>query len=165
MADGAIVRQFRLAMRRLRPLICLLIVGLLPALSSAHEMRPGYLEIRETASDTYDVMWKVPALGESMRLGLYLRFAEDVETVAEPVVGFFGNAHVQRMRIRRIGGLTGSTVTIDGLDATFTDVLLRLELADGTEITHRLTPAHYGFGGGESLSLRHKYFWRRGLGR
>ena len=128
-------------MRQLRTLICLLIVGLLPALSSAHEMRPGYLEIRETASDTYDVMWKVPALGEGMRLGLYLRFAEDVETVAEPVMGFLGNAHVQRMRIRRAGGLTGTTVTIDGLDATFTDVLLRLERADGTEITHRLTPA------------------------
>ena len=141
MADGAIVKHYRLAMRYFRTLIYVLIVGLLPVLSSAHEMRPGYLEIRETASDTYDVMWKVPALGEGMRLGLYLRFAEDVETVAEPVVGFLGNAHVQRMRIRRTGGLTGTTVTIDGLDATFTDVLLRLERADGTEITHRLTPA------------------------
>ncbi len=104
-------------------------------------MRPGYLEIRESAPDTYDVLWKVPALGDNMRLGLYLRFADDVDMVTEPVVGFFGNAHIQRMRIHRQGGLTGSSVTIDGLDATFTDVLLRLERADGTEITHRLTPA------------------------
>lgn len=128
-------------MRYLRAFLCLFVVCLLPSLASTHEMRPGYLEIRESAPDTYDVLWKVPALGDNMRLGLYLRFADDVDMVTEPVVGFFGNAHIQRMRIHRQGGLTGSSVTIDGLDATFTDVLLRLERADGTEITHRLTPA------------------------
>lgn len=125
----------------LRFTFCLFIIGLLPAFAAAHEMRPGYLEIRESSPDTYDVLWKVPALGDSMRLGLYLRFADDVETITEPVVGFIGGAHTQRMKIHRQGGLTGSLVTIDGLDQTFTDVLLRLERIDGTEITHRLTPA------------------------
>jgi len=128
-------------MKSLRAVLCLLVVCLLPSLASTHEMRPGYLEIRESGPDTYDVLWKVPALGDNMRLGLYLRFADDVDMVTEPVVGFLGSAHVQRMRIHREGGLTGSLVTIDGLDATFTDVLLRLERADGTELTHRLTPA------------------------
>ncbi len=128
-------------MSNLRSKLLLLALVLLSSLATAHEMRPGYLEIRESAPDTYDVLWKVPALGEGLRLGLYLRFADDVDMVNEPVVGFFGNAHIQRMRIRREGGLTGTPVTIDGLDATFTDVLLRLERADGSEITHRLTPA------------------------
>jgi hydrogenase/urease accessory protein HupE len=128
-------------MSKLRSIFFLLVVALLPSLVGAHEMRPGYLEIRESAPDTYDVLWKVPALGVGMRLGLYLRFADDVATVTEPVVGFLGGAHIQRMRVHREGGLTGTMVTIDGLDATFTDVLLRLERADGTEITHRLTPA------------------------
>jgi hydrogenase/urease accessory protein HupE len=117
------------------------ILGLLPILTNAHEMRPGYLEIRETVVDTYDVLWKVPALGDDNRLGLYLRFDDDVKTVTEPVAGFVGGAHTQRLRIQRDGGLTGATVTIDGLDATLTDVLLRLERIDGTELTHRLTPA------------------------
>ena len=128
-------------MNNIRTTLCLLIVVLLPVLAEAHEMRPGYLEIRETATDTYDVLWKVPALGDDMRLGLYLRFDDDVKTVTEPVAGFVGGAHTQRLRVQRDGGLTGTTVTIDGLDATFTDVLLRLERADGTAITHRLTPA------------------------
>jgi len=119
----------------------LLVFTFLPSLAGAHEMRPGYLEIKESGQDTYDVLWKVPALGDNMRLGLYLRFADDVDMVSEPVVGFLGSAHIQRMRIHREEGLTGSLVTIDGLDTTFTDVLLRLERADGTEITHRLTPA------------------------
>jgi len=128
--------------RNIRANLLLLIVGLLPILADAHEMRPGYLEIRESAPDTYDVLWKVPALGDDMRLGLYLRFDDDVRTITEPVAGFLGGAHTQRLRIQRDGGLTGTLVTIDGLDATFTDVLLRLERADGTEITHRLTPAN-----------------------
>jgi len=112
-------------MTQTRALFVLIMLGLLPVLASAHEMRPGYLEIRETATDTYDVLWKVPALGDDMRLGLYLRFDDDVRTVTEPVSGFIGSAHI----------------TIDGLDATYTDVLLRLERANGVEITHRLTPA------------------------
>ncbi len=121
-------------------ILCLLAVSLWPSVASAHEMRPGYLEIRESAVDTYDVLWKVPARGDNMRLGLYLRFADDVEVVDEPVAGFMRGAHIQRMRIRRSGGLTGTSVTIDGLDRTYTDVLLRLERLDGTILTHRLTP-------------------------
>jgi len=124
-----------------RAFTCLLILGLLPMTGGAHEMRPGYLEIRESDIDTYDVMWKVPALGNNMRLGLYVRFADDVEMVTESVAGFMGGAHTQRMRIHRVGGLTGSMVTIDGLESTFTDVLLRLERTNGAEITHRMTPS------------------------
>ena len=106
----------------------------------AHEMRPGYLEIRESAPDIYEVLWKVPARGTNERLGLYLRFADDVEMLTEPVSGFTAGAYIQRMRIRRTGGLTGSPITIDGLTGSYTDVLLRLERADGTELTRLLTP-------------------------
>lgn len=126
----------------IRSTLCLLIIVFLPVLVDAHEMRPGYLEIRESSPESYDVLWKVPALGDDLRLQLYLRFADDVRTLGEPVSGFVGGAHTQRMRIQRDNGLTGSTVTIDGLDATFTDVLLRLERIDGTELTHRFTPAN-----------------------
>jgi len=38
----------------------------------AHEVRPAYLEIRETAPGTFDVLWKVPARGE-YRLSLHVR--------------------------------------------------------------------------------------------
>ena len=42
--------------------------------ASAHEVRPAYLELRQTATDTYDVLWKVPARGDNMRLGIYVEF-------------------------------------------------------------------------------------------
>ena len=41
----------------------------------AHELRPAYLEMRETAENEFAVLWKVPALGD-MRLALYLRLPE-----------------------------------------------------------------------------------------
>lgn len=107
----------------------------------AHEMRPGYLEIRESAVDTYDVFWKVPARGMNERLSLHLQFANDVEMLNDPVSGFMSDAHIQRMRIRREGGLTGTPIAIIGLSSTYTDVLLRLQRLDGTELTHRLTAA------------------------
>lgn len=127
---------------RVTQLRTLLIVAIawLPMLGDAHEMRPGYLEIRETAADTYEVLWKVPAQGDDLRMGLYLRFDDDVSSITEPVAAFVGTTHTQRLRIKRDGGLTGSTISIDGLAATLTDVLLRLERIDGTEITHRMTP-------------------------
>lgn len=43
------------------------------------------------------------------------------------------------------GGLTGQTIAIDGLNATLTDVLVRLEGADGTTQVTRLTPADASF--------------------
>ncbi len=110
-------------------------------LAQAHEMRPAYLEIRESAPGTYDVLWKVPARGTDQRLSLHLRFAGDVEHLPDPVSGFVAGAHVQRLRIRRPGGLNDTRITIDGLASTYTDVLLRLERLDGTALTHRLSPS------------------------
>ena len=36
----------------------------------AHEVRPAYLELKQTGSETYGVLWKVPARGGDLRLGL-----------------------------------------------------------------------------------------------
>jgi len=113
---------------------------LLVTVGHAHEMRPGYLQILETEPDTYEVVWKVPARGINERFGLQLKFADDVEQLGETVGGFRADAHIQKLRIHRVGGLTGSPITIEGLSGTFTDVLLRLERLDGSEIAHRLTP-------------------------
>jgi hydrogenase/urease accessory protein HupE len=102
---------------------------LTPAILSAHEMRPAYLQITETAPEVYDIIWKVPARGDK-RLSLYVRFAEDVEIVSQPVGGMTGGAYIERWCIRRPGGLAGTPVVIDGLAATYTDALVRVSLRD-----------------------------------
>jgi hydrogenase/urease accessory protein HupE len=121
-------------------LLALALALLVARPAAAHEVRPAYLEIAQRGSDVYDVLFKVPALGDDLRLGLSLRYPEDVEIVEPARGGFTGRAHVERLRIRRAGGLAGAAIAIDGLAATLTDALVRIEHADGAVQTVRLTP-------------------------
>ncbi len=111
--------------------------------ADAHEVRPAFLEIRETAPETYDVLWKVPARGE-YRLGLHVRMPQ--ECGGAPQHGsFVGAAFVEKWQVVCPGGLVGREISIDGLSATRTDVLARVERADGTTQTTRLTPEQVSF--------------------
>ena len=106
----------------------------------AHEVRPAYLELRETAPEIYDVLWKVPARGENLRLALYVRFPADARNVTEPRALFTEAAYVERWRIQRSGGLAGQDVTIEGLPATKVDALIRVTDLEGVTQTTRATP-------------------------
>jgi hydrogenase/urease accessory protein HupE len=114
-------------MRRFLVILSLVLPAFAP---EAHEMRPAYLEITETSSGVYDVLWKVPARGDNLRLAIYVKFAEDVELIAEPVGGLVGGAHVERWRVRRAGGLAGTRVVLKGLASTYTDALVKVSLLD-----------------------------------
>jgi hydrogenase/urease accessory protein HupE len=130
----------------MRSLLCLSLLLLTPLTSGilAHELRPAYLELRQTSPDTYDVLWKIPARGEDLRLALYIRFPADCqETTPRRIFG--GGAYVERWRVQCPGGLTGSTLRIEGLSATLTDVLVRGEWFDGSTHVARLTPATPSF--------------------
>ncbi len=118
-------------------------LGWLPSFAEAHEVRPGYLEVREIEAGVYDVLWKVPARGD-MRLGLYVRLPESCQG-APAATSFVGGAYVERWRAECPGGLTGKYIEIDGLSATRTDVLARVQRFDGTTQTERLTPEHVSF--------------------
>lgn len=123
--------------------VCLLAGFIFSA--GAHEMRPGYLELRQTAADRYDVLWKIPGQGENLRLGLYVDFpAGTTESTPRRAV-MVNNAFTERWSVQRTGGLAGGTIQISGLAATMTDVLVRLERLDGSSQVARLTPASPSF--------------------
>jgi hydrogenase/urease accessory protein HupE len=114
-----------------------------PAL--ADELRPGYLELRQITSDTYHLLFKTPARGADLRLGIYVALPDGTHDVSAPRSAFNGGAYIERRSIRRQGGLTGRTIAIEGLSATSTDVLVRIEgLAGGTQ-TERLSPTNTAF--------------------
>jgi hydrogenase/urease accessory protein HupE len=110
----------------------------------AHEVRPGYLHLQQVDTETIDVMWRVPARGE-LRMALYARLPEHCQTVGEVRAWQQDAAHIERWVARCPGGLSGHTVSIDGLSATVTDVLARFERLDGTEQVARLTPSAASF--------------------
>lgn len=113
--------------------------------AAAHEMRPAYLELRQTGADTYEVLWKVPGRGSDLRLGLYVEFPADCKNLSEPRGTMINNALTERWTLQRPGGMTGGTIHIAGLSATMTDVLVRLERLDGSAQVTRLTPSDPSF--------------------
>jgi hydrogenase/urease accessory protein HupE len=128
---------------------CLAILGVLGALhghsAQADELRPGYLELRQTASDTYSLLFKIPALGDDLRLAIYVRLPEGTRDVAPTRSAFSGGAYTERRTIRRDGGIVGQSVSIEGLSVTSTDVLVRIESLGGATQTERLSPTHTAF--------------------
>ena len=124
----------------MRRVIILFALACLAVPASADELRPGYLEIKQTGAETYDVGWKVPALGDR-RLGLYVRFPAETEVTSEPGGRFEGSSFVERWSVRHPGGLADQTIHIDGLRTTSTDVLVRVERLDGTSLVSRLDPS------------------------
>ena len=111
----------------------------------ADVFRPAYLELREAGAGRYDVLWKVPALGEDLRLAATVRFPKDTVELAEPKRVFSGGSHMQRWQIRREGGLVGQTIHVDGIAGGATDVIVRVERQDGTSQTERLVPERPAF--------------------
>jgi hydrogenase/urease accessory protein HupE len=123
--------------------VALLAIGGWWPVAQAHEVRPGFLEIREIGGDTFDVLWKVPASGE-YRLAMYVRLPARCK--GAPTSGSFAaGAFVERWRATCPGGLFGESISIDGLSATRTDVLARVARADGTTQIARLTPEETSF--------------------
>jgi hydrogenase/urease accessory protein HupE len=118
---------------------------LLIAPARAHEVRPGYLELRQTTADTYELLFKVPALGEEFRLALYVSLPEGTTDVVTPRAMFTGGAYVERRTIRHAAGFTGKSIAVEGLSATFTDVLVRVEDLAGATQTERLTATRPSF--------------------
>jgi hydrogenase/urease accessory protein HupE len=122
-------------------LACILVVG---ASARADEFRPAYLELKQIGVETYDVLWKVPAR-EDLRLALYVRMPEGAVNLVEPRGVFAGGSHIARWRVRQPGGLEGKTIVIDGLTGSASEVLARIERADGSTHVTRLMPARPAF--------------------
>ena len=122
-----------LAARCLRALL-FAAMALMPLASLAHEARPAYLEIKETAPGQFSVLFRTPVLA-GMRLPLVLQMPEGVRNVKPPVVDELADSLVERRWIDAgPNGLAGKRIEIAGLQLTITDALVRVELLDGRTI-------------------------------
>ena len=114
-----------------------LIASTAPA--GAHEARPGFLELRETAPDTYSFLWKKPAGGE---VEIYIApvLPEECRLAGSGQRQLTPGALMVRGTLRCEGGIEGKTLAFDGLESTLTDVIVRLHHADGRLESHVLKP-------------------------
>jgi hydrogenase/urease accessory protein HupE len=106
----------------------------------AHETRPAYLEIKETSPNHYDVVWRTP-VNAGMRLPILLQLPTDARNVTAPTTQELTDSLVERRVIEVPAGLAGKRIDFIGLQATITDVLVRVELLDGRKWTTILHPS------------------------
>lgn len=118
-------------------LLALLVVS--PA-AHAHEVRPAYLEIAETAPGQFSVLWRTPVLA-GWRLPVVLKLPDGVRNLKDPVVQELTDSRVERRWIDAgPKGLAGRRIEFPGLQLTITDVLARVRLLDGRDYTQLVRP-------------------------
>jgi hydrogenase/urease accessory protein HupE len=129
-----------------RRLLLLALLGamLAPRPAGAHEVRPGYLDLTETSANLFDMTWKVPALG-AFHLAIEPRFPDFCHIVGAPIAIETGGAFLEHGELRCERGLEGSIIEIEGLEATVTNVLVRVAFAEGAVQTALLSPRAPGF--------------------
>lgn len=98
--------------------------------TNAHEVRPAYLEITQSDATHYSIVWKQPTLGD-----IALRLVPHVSTgwLGQQPIDQYASAGflIRTWKIASTESLAGSTVYIEGLEDSITDVLVRLRFLDG----------------------------------
>ncbi len=128
------------------PVLVLLgtVLSLIVTPVAAHEVRPAYLEIRETGPEQYDILWKTPARGAAtIRLAVVLP-----ETCVETIPAVSTNdgaANASRWSVKCEGGLSGQEVLIAGLERTLVETIARFERMSGAAQSVRLMGGRTSF--------------------
>jgi len=128
--------------------VALLVYGVVP--TRADEFKPAYLQLTQLDQDTYDVLWKIPAIDESTTLKVKPQFPNGTEALTPVRSTFSRGITVQRWRIRVPEGLDGKAIVFSQLSETRIDVLARLVRLDGTVQLERIVPVHPRFVGKRS---------------
>jgi len=109
--------------------------------ASAHETRPGFLELRESDPTTYSLLWKRPTGGE-VEIQIAPVVPEGCRLATPDRQQLTLGAVLVRGTLTCEGGLAGKTLRIAGLETTITDVLVRVHHADGRLESHLLKPGN-----------------------
>jgi hydrogenase/urease accessory protein HupE len=120
------------------------LAAMTPAPANAHALEPGYLEISQFGEGTWRVFWSRPDVkGKPMQIDAVLPASCTPTNGAAP--SFNGSAWVTSWIASCPEGLVGGALTIQGLEKTATDVLVRYELSADSARTQRLVPSNTAF--------------------
>ena len=137
----------------------LLLFLLLPL--NADEVRPCYLEFIENTANNFSVVFKVPAKGDK-KLSLQAVLSQSC-AISTPVrTQFRKSVYTEKYNIKCQKSLAESIITIEGLQNTRTDLLLRLEFLDKTSQSTLLTPSNNSYKvqkSASSLQVVETYTW------
>jgi len=119
----------------------MVVMVLMGPIARAHEVRPAYLEITQPSQTVYAVVWKQPTLGEiAVHLVPHLSngWLDQPPQQQYTAGGFL--IRTWRIDAGRADALAGTSIHIEGLEYTITDVLVRIRLADHQDIDGIIHP-------------------------
>ena len=127
-------------------LVAVASVGFYPGMpAGADEIRPGLLDIEEQSTGPFAVSRKVPVRGDKA-LSIVPQLPRSLEMLGSPSVQDVPGARIERATYKNNSDtLAGQTVVVEGLAALQTDVLLLVQLQDGTQHSSIMRPASPGF--------------------
>ena len=119
---------------------CLVAVALVQS-AAAHEIRPAYLQVDEISPGRYQILWRTPVLAGAP-LPVQLHLPDSVHDLTAPSVQALSDSVVER-RLVDAGskGLAGQRLAFDGLQATLTDVFVRVNLLGRPSATTLVRPS------------------------
>jgi len=123
------------AMRGLTVLVAVLCA--LPAF--AHRLSPAFFGLTETAPNVFDVQWKVSISG-GLAAVLEPRIPDGCLLIGTVRTYTLDDVRLQHGTLDCPAGVGGKDFTVNGLEQTQTDVLLRVDYLNGSSSNHRLTP-------------------------
>jgi len=130
----------------MRALLKTFIVAVLVSLYTAtpayaDEIRPALLDIKQQNTGLFAVTWKVPTRGDKV-LAITPQLPDSLELLGTPTLQQAPGAQIEHATYKSNGeSLTGQMITIEGLTAVQTDVLLLIQLQDGTQHSAILRPS------------------------
>jgi HupE/UreJ protein len=130
----------RMAGTLLQALLVAITTTLCVSAAFAHELRPGYLDLRQMSDEAYALAWKKPIGGE-IRFEIAPLVPEGCQLTGRTQQFVSVDAAVARGTLYCSGGLAGKTLRIAGLETVATDVLVRIQHRDGHVENHLLKPA------------------------
>jgi len=121
--------------------LCLICCILASPSVVADEFRPALLEITETEQGWYSTIWKVP-LQNGRPLVISPVLPEHFEQMGPASTRTFQGSAIEESTWKvESGSLIGGTIEIANLSSIPIDVILQIDLADGTEHSAILRPA------------------------
>jgi hydrogenase/urease accessory protein HupE len=123
-----------------KPVINILCALMLPIITWAHEIRPGYLEIKEGADRSLQITWKQPTTGEySILLHPVISTGWMIDSLAS--ISYAESYLIKRWQIpANHAPLDEQTIAIAGLEKTITDVLVYVSLLNNVSFTYLIKP-------------------------
>jgi len=109
-------------------------------LVQADEIRPAYLEIKESQVQQYNFLLKLPVKGGNA-LPITIDLPQNCTTSIEPRTYRGNGAVLNQWSMTCSKGIHGETLALKGLAESNTDVLLRLEFLNTTSQSVLLTPS------------------------